>query len=86
MAKRRATQASSLPTCITPRIEPAQIAGLADRVQQGDAVQTASIEEFSALLDELKRRGYRLRQRSETEKQRTPFAFEVVRLGNSAKI
>ncbi len=86
MAKRRTTQASNLPTRITPRIDPAQIVGLADRVQQGDAVQTASIEEFSALLDELKRRGYCLRQRSETEKARAPFAFEVIRLGNSAKI
>jgi len=65
---------------VTPPIDPIHVSFLADRVQQGDAVQTASIDEFSALLAELKQRGYHLRRRSEPEKERAPFSFEVVKL------
>ena len=85
MTKSRA-KPSTMPAFVAPRLNPAQIAALADRVQQGDAVKTASVEEFSALLAELNQRGYRLRRRSESEKERAPFSFEVVRLEKAGKI
>lgn len=67
------------PAYITPPIDPDQIAAFADRVQAGDVVQACSIDEFCALLAELKRRGYALRERSEIDKQRSPFTFQVSR-------
>lgn len=74
------------PNFVTPLIDPVRVSYLADRVQAGDVVQTSSIEEFCALLDELKRRGYVLNSRSEAAKERTPFTFEVVRLENARNI
>lgn len=74
------------PALVVPPIDPAQIAALADRVQAGDVVQADSLDEFCALLAELKRRGYALRERSDAEKQRAPFTFEVVRLEFPRKI
>lgn len=85
MTKARA-KPSSGSAFVAPRIDAAQIGALADRVQQGDAVQPASIEEFSALLAELKQRGYRLRRRSESEKERAPFSFEVIKSENCGRI
>jgi hypothetical protein len=67
----------SAPAYVTPPIDPVCISALADRVQAGDVVQAGSIDEFCALLAELQRRGYALRERSEAEKQRAPFTFQV---------
>lgn len=67
------------PAYVTPPIDPAHVAALADRVQAGDVVQAGSVDEFCALLAELKRRGYALRERSEIDKQRSPFTFQVAR-------
>jgi hypothetical protein len=67
------------PACAWPTIDPVRVAALADRVQAGDVVETASVEEFGALLIALKQRGYVLNNRSETAKTRAPFTFEVIR-------
>ncbi len=87
MSKARAkTNPPTAPVCVTPPLDPVHVAVLADQVQRGDVVQTASIEEFGALLDELKRRGYVLHARSEAAKTRAPFTFEVIREENIPKI
>lgn len=69
----------SAPAYVTPPIDPVRVSALADRVQAGDVVQSASVEEFCVLLAELKRRGYALRERSEADRQRSPFTFQVAR-------
>jgi len=80
MAKAKTkTNSPAGPAFVVPSINPAQIAALADRVQAGDVVQAGSVEEFCALMVELQRRGYALRERSEAEKQRAPFTFQVAR-------
>ena len=60
-----------------PALTAAQIAHLADRALAGDVVSPGSIEGLGALLDELKRRGYTLKLRTEYEQQAAPWLFIV---------
>jgi hypothetical protein len=87
MSKARAKPSSrQSPVFVTPLIDPVRVSYMADRVQAGDVVETASVEEFGVLLTELQRRGYALRERSEAEKHRAPFTFEVMRTEYIPKI
>jgi hypothetical protein len=61
-----------------PAFTAAQIAHLADQALAGNVVTPPSIEGLSALLDELKRRGYALKRRTEWEKAAAPWLFIVV--------
>ena len=57
------------------------IGALADRVLAGDVVEAElSDGTLGRLMDELKRRGYGLAERSEVEKYMQPFLFRVKEL------
>jgi hypothetical protein len=60
-----------------PACTAAQIAHLADRALAGDVVSPGSIEGLSALLDELRRRGFELKRRTEWEQSAAPWLFIV---------
>lgn len=60
-----------------PVIDQTQIRSMADRALAGDVVQTASVEEFCALIEELARRGHPLKRRTEWEQKAAPFTFLV---------
>lgn len=60
-----------------PAFTAAQIAHQADRALAGDVVTPPSIEGLCALLDELKRRGYTLKRRTEWEQDEAPWLFIV---------
>jgi hypothetical protein len=54
---------------------------MADRVLRGDVVEANLTDgTFGLLMDELKRRGYGLAQRTEVEKHLNPFLFRVMEL------
>ena len=54
---------------------------MADRVLRGDVVEADLTDgTFGLLMDELKRRGYGLAERSEVEKYMQPFLFRVKEL------
>jgi hypothetical protein len=63
------------------RKTPQDIGVMADRVMRGDVVEADLTDgTFGLLMDELKRRGYGLAQRSEVEKHLQPFLFRVKEL------
>jgi hypothetical protein len=54
---------------------------MADRVLQGDVIEADLTDgTFGLLMDELKKRGYGLAQRTEVEKHLQPFLFRVEEL------
>lgn len=70
-----------------PRLQPTRIVrnigALADSVVQGDVVEVDLNDgSFVALMEELRRRGYRLAKRSESEKYLQPFLFKVEQYDN----
>lgn len=71
------------PRYVPPVIDPAQIRVLADRALAGDVVQPESIEELGAFLDELRRRGYELKRRTEGEQREAPWLFLIAPLSAS---
>jgi hypothetical protein len=76
------SRAPKLVRYVPPAIDPQRVAHLADRVLAQDVVTPNSIEEFSALLTELRQRGYTLKQRTEWEQRAAPWLLLVVPLAS----
>jgi hypothetical protein len=62
-----------------PKLSPAYIAVMVERVIAGQLVQPDDVLTFCEVLRELKARGYRLAERSEIERHMQPWVFKVTK-------
>lgn len=77
MAPRRHSTPGSQSARPMVRLSQTDIAAMADRVMAGQPVTPDDIPTFCEVLAELKRRGYRLAQRTEIEAYMQPWVFKV---------